>query len=80
MAIFWNLMNRTPVGIELRPVTKRSDLEKVFSVWSAAAGGRRSIQFLLRQAKYNSSVGAFKKNGTLIAWVFRYVLYKSPEN
>lgn len=64
---------RPPDGIELRPVTQRSDLEKAFSVWPATAGGRRSLQFLLRQAKYNCSVGAFKNDGTLVAWVFRYV-------
>lgn len=53
------------------PVTKRSDIEKVFSVWGGAAGGRRSLQFLLRQAKYNPSVGAFTKDGTMVARVFR---------
>lgn len=59
-----------PVDIELKPITNRSDMEKAFSVW--VGGKRRTAQFFVRQAKYCPSVGAYTKDGTLIAWTFMF--------
>lgn len=56
--------------VELRPLTELKDLEKVNSVWPHK--NPASLPFLQRLAKYNPSVGAFKKDdGTLVAWDLR---------
>lgn len=65
---------RPPVGIELRSMTKRSDIEKAFGVWPFRS--RSSLEFLIRQSKMNLTVGAFTTDGTLVAWIFRYALFQ----
>lgn len=56
-------------GIDLRPITELHDLEKIDSVWSLRSA--YTLAYLQRLAKYCLNVGAFKKDGTLVAWVFR---------
>lgn len=65
------LVFRPPKDISLRPVTDYHDLEKVNSVWPLKDAN--SFPFLQRLAKYNSNVGAYKEDGTLVAWIFRYI-------
>lgn len=56
-------------GIELRSLEHESDLDKVRSSW--IYGNSKVIPPFDRMAKYNSSVGAFDENGTLVSWILR---------
>lgn len=55
--------------VELRPLTEAKDIEKANLAWPHHSP--ETFQFLQRIAKYNPCVGAFKKDGTLVSWVFR---------
>lgn len=55
--------------VELRPLTESKHIEKASLAWPHS--NPKSFQFLQRLAKYNANVGAFKKDGTLVSWVFR---------
>lgn len=56
--------------VELRPLSELKDLEKVDAAWPPR--NPASLPFLQRCAKYNPSIGAFKKDdGTLVSWVLR---------
>lgn len=55
--------------VELRPLTEPKDLEKINSAWPHRK--QTSMRFIQRMAKYNLNVGAFEKDGTLVAWVLR---------
>lgn len=57
--------------IELKPFTKLSDLQKIYSLWPAA--DQNPFEILLNATKYNPSIGAFTKDGTPAAWIFRYI-------
>lgn len=57
--------------VELRPLTELKDIEKANLAWPHR--NPASLPFLQRLARYNPSVGAFKKDdGTLVAWDLRY--------
>lgn len=61
--------NRPPEGIELKPLSTQSDIEKVFSEWPVNKTNTK--EFIARAVKYNPSIGAYTKDGTLVAWVLR---------
>lgn len=61
---------RPPEGIELKPLNK-PDLEKAFSVWPPR--DYSSLRFFEFAANFDLNIGAFKKDGTLVAWVLRWV-------
>lgn len=61
---------RPPEGITLRRITEHHDIEKVNSAWSQRDS--TSFEYIQSMAKYNVNVGAYKDDGTLVAWVFRY--------
>lgn len=46
-----------------------SHLEKVNSVYPHRSSN--SLSLFKRLAEYNVNVGAFKDDGTLVAWIFR---------
>lgn len=69
MRLKTSIFSRPPDGIELRPVTELQDLEKANSVWPHR--NPNSLPFLQRMAKYNTNIGAFTEDGTLVAWLFR---------
>lgn len=60
---------RPPDGINLKPLTNRSDIEKAYSVWPANIVS--PVQYLYHQVKYYLSVGTFMNDGTLAAWVLQ---------
>lgn len=62
-------ISRPRDGIELRPITEPQDLEKLDSVWTYR--NPNSLPFFQRMAKYNTNIGAFTEDGTLVAWLFR---------
>lgn len=68
-SLVWLLICRHSDEIELNPLAKQSDVETIYSAWPMA--DRNSPQVLLRAAKYSPSVGAFAKDGSLVAWIFR---------
>lgn len=68
MCIFYG--NRPPVGIQLHPLKSHLDLEKVNSVWPLRTPD--SLSYLERMAKYNPNIGAYKDDGTMVAWLLRY--------
>lgn len=49
-----------------------SDLKNIYSLWPVA--DRNPFEFLLNATKYNQSVAVFTKDGTPVAWIFRYNL------
>lgn len=59
-----------PEGITLRQITDNGDIEKVNSVWPHR--NPTSLEYIQNIAKYNVNVGAYKEDGTLVAWLFRY--------
>lgn len=60
---------RSRPGIELRSLERECDLNKVRSLW--VYGNSKVVPPFDRMAKYNSSVGAFDANGTLVSWILR---------
>lgn len=60
---------RPPDGIELRPVTRYSDIQKADSVYPRHSSN--SLAYIERMANYNINIGAYNKEGTLVAWIFR---------
>lgn len=61
---------RPPDGIELRPLTKLSDLKKANSNYtlrtdSSLIGLKRYL------AKYNPNIGAFNHDGTLVSCILQ---------
>lgn len=54
--------------IELKPLDEAA-LEKAFSVWPV--GIYCSTRLFERVGQLHLNVGAFKKDGTLVAWVLR---------
>lgn len=58
--------------VQLRTLTEHHDLEKINSLWSYRSPN--SMALFQQIAKHNSNIGAFRKDGTLVAWMFRYVL------
>lgn len=60
-----------PYDVELRTLTEQSDLEKINSLWTY--NSPHSMALFQQLAKHNPNVGAFRKDGTLVAWMFRYV-------
>lgn len=69
MILIWFLILCRRDDVELRPLTEPKDIEKANSAWPH--NNPESFEFLQRIAKYNPNVGAFKKDGTLVSWVFR---------
>lgn len=63
------LIYRAPNGIELKPLTKFSDLQKAYEAWPVGASA--SVRLMERVAKYNPCIGAFLDDRTLVSWVFR---------
>ena len=55
---------------ELKPLSKLSDVQKIYSVWPMA--DRNPFETLLNATKHSPSVAAFTKDGTPVAWIFRY--------
>lgn len=64
---------RLPDGIELKPIKNHADVAKAHSVYPFC--DVVPLDFFLGQAKFNPSVGAYTKDGTLVAWVFRSVFF-----
>lgn len=62
-------MDSPPTGIQLHPLNEHSDVEKINSAWIVRDGN--SLPYLKRLIRYNPSIGAYKNDGTLIAWVSR---------
>lgn len=58
--------------VELRTLTKHADLQKVNAHWTHCS--QNSMGMFQQLAKHNPHVGAFRPDGTLVAWMFRYVL------
>lgn len=58
--------------VELRTLTEQHDLKKVNSHWTHRC--ENSMGMFQQVAKHNPHVGAFRPDGTLVAWMFRYVL------
>lgn len=69
MTKFYFSTIRLPNDIQLKRVEHSSDVEKVNSVWSHRKPS--SLAFVQRMAKYNPSIGAYKDDNTLVAWIFR---------
>lgn len=55
--------------IDLRPITEPHDIAKVNSLWSLRSN--YTCAYIQRLSRFNINVGAFKKDGTLVAWIFR---------
>lgn len=68
--LFFKRKCRIPDHIILRPLTEE-DAETANELWPHAHGG--SKEFLKRLARFNANIGAFTKDGELLAWVFRLV-------
>lgn len=60
---------RPSEGVELRPLVKIHDLEKVNSMWTY--GNDHTLPFFRLLSKLNANVGAFREDGTLMAWIFQ---------
>lgn len=60
---------RPPSGIELKPLS-HIDLMKAFSVWHAK--DRSSLRLFEFVATLHMNMGAFKTDGTLVAWCLRW--------
>lgn len=67
-----------PDGIQLRPITELCDLQKVISVYPHR--DQNTLEQFKRMAKYNPNIGAFKNDGTLVAWVFWYIILEIYQN
>lgn len=63
------LFYRVPLGIELRPITKFADIEKINVTWSRYEAN--SLLFVQRMIEYNINIGAFTEDGTMISWILR---------
>lgn len=57
--------------VQLRALTEHHDLEKINSHWTYSSPN--SMALFQQLAKHNPNVGAFRKDGTLVAWMFRLV-------
>lgn len=64
-----NNHNRPLNGIELRRLEKIADIEHINAVWPHRSP--YTLTFFKRLIKYNPSIGAFKDDGTLVAWILR---------
>lgn len=60
---------RPPDGIELKPLS-HFDLKKAFYVWPGRV--RSSLRLFECAAQYHMNMGAFKTDGTLVAWCLRW--------
>lgn len=52
--------------VELRPLTECQHVERANSLWAKIYS--TTLPYAQRIAKYNPSVGAFKKDGNLVSW------------
>lgn len=57
--------------VNLRSITKFEDFKKINSQWSLRSS--TSLINIQLYAKYNVNVGAYRDDGTLVAWTFRWV-------
>lgn len=55
--------------VELRPLTEEKDLEKVNAAWPH--NNASSLPYIKQLAKNHANIGAFNKDGTLVAWILR---------
>lgn len=55
--------------VELRPLTELKDIEKANAAWPHHTSS--SIKYLQRLVKHHANVGAFKPDGTMVAWILR---------
>lgn len=69
--------NSAPADIQLHPIKTHGDLEKANSVWPFR--NPNSLVFFERIAKYNPNIGAYKVDGTMVAWLLRY-FWKKKQN
>lgn len=63
---------RPSEDIELGSIETQTDLEKVSKMWIHQDSS--CFPYIQRLTKYNPHIGAFKNDGTLVAWILRYVL------
>lgn len=64
------VFSRPPSGIHLKSLTKLYDLEKVNTMWKY--GDETTLPYFQVWSKHNPNVGAFKDDGTLVAWIYQY--------
>lgn len=68
-----NFHFRSPEDILLCQIEKQKDLEKVSKMWIHQDVS--CFPYIQRLTKYNPNIGAFKDDGTLVAWILRYFDY-----
>lgn len=62
-------ISRPPDDIQLKSITNVHDMEIVSHMWKHQDAS--SYPYVQRLVKFNQHIGAFKEDGTLVAWILR---------